>query len=68
MRVALDTNVLVYAESAASGTREDAARALVMRLPAEHIALPAQVVGELFSVLTRKLRMPAPDARRITRR
>lgn len=62
MRVALDTNILVYAESTGPNVREDAARRLVARLPAERIVVPAQVLGELFNVLTRKAKLSAADS------
>jgi predicted nucleic acid-binding protein len=65
VRLALDTNVLVYAEGSAPGSREDAARKLIARLPAESIVVPAQVLGELFNVLTRKMRMTAGLARTV---
>lgn len=68
MRLALDTNVLVYAESSAPGSREDVARKLIARLPAESIVLPAQVLGELFNVLTRKMRMSTGSARTLVAR
>lgn len=54
MRVALDTNVLAYAEGVNAGARRDAALDLLEALPQEAVILPAQVLGELFNVLTRK--------------
>ena len=54
MRVALDTNVLAYAEGVNGRARRDEAVDLVGRLPQDTVVLPAQVLGELFNVLVRK--------------
>ncbi|BBK29856.1 putative nucleic acid-binding protein [Stella humosa] len=54
MRVALDTNVLAYAEGVNGIERRDVAIDLIGRLPAGSIVLPVQVLGELFNVLVRK--------------
>lgn len=54
MRIALDTNVLVYAEGANGAERQDKAMAFLLQLPAQRTILPVQVLGELFNVLTRK--------------
>ncbi len=54
MKVALDTNVLAYAEGVNVDGRHDAALDLVQRLPQESVVLPVQALGELFNVLTRK--------------
>lgn len=63
MMVALDTNILVYVEGVNAGPRHQQAQFLLSKLPQEQIALPAQAIGELFNVLTRKARRPAADAR-----
>lgn len=63
MRVALDTNVLAYAEGMNGGARRDAALDLVRRLPQEMVVLPVQVLGELFNVLVRKAGRSRSDAR-----
>lgn len=63
MRVALDTNVLAYAEGVGDATRVAAAVALVERLPIEQILLPAQTLGELYRVLTGKAGRPPRAAR-----
>ena len=63
MRVALDTNVLAYAEGVNGQDRKDAAL-LILRDFAEHeLMVPAQALGELFVVLTRKARRQAAEAR-----
>jgi predicted nucleic acid-binding protein len=54
MRVALDTNILVYAEGASGAPMQALARELIRRLPPGSTALPAQALGELFNVLVRK--------------
>lgn len=54
MTVALDTNVLAYAEGL-NGRRAKASTLRVLRrLPPEETLIPVQVLGELFAVLVRK--------------
>jgi len=57
VRIALDTNVLAYAEGVGDDNRCSAARWLVERLPIERVLLPAQTLGELYRVLTGKRAM-----------
>src|SRR5436190_4833647 len=60
MKVALDTNVLAYAEGANGAAMRDKALDLIERLPPDAIVLPVQTLGELFNVLVRKAkRRPA---------
>ena len=60
MRIALDTNVLAYAEGANGAVMRDKALELIQRLPPGAIVLPVQTLGELFNVLARKAkRWPA---------
>lgn len=54
MRVAIDTNILAYAEGIGDIVRRDAAIGLLKNLPPESVLIPAQVLGELFRVLTGK--------------
>jgi predicted nucleic acid-binding protein len=54
VRVALDTNVLAYAEGVNGADRRNVALNLVRRLPQEATVVPVQVLGELFNVLVRK--------------
>lgn len=63
MKVALDTNVLAYAEGINSADKRDAALELVRNLPQEAIVIPVQVLGELFNVLVRKAGKSRADAR-----
>ena len=63
MRVALDTNVLAYAEGVDNLERRNAALDLVRRLPQEAAVVPVQVLEELFNVLVRKGGRSRSDAR-----
>lgn len=59
MRLALDTNLLVYAEGEGDALRCGLARTLTQRLQVQRVVLPVQVLGELHHVLARKYRWPA---------
>jgi len=60
VRIALDTNVMAYAEGAGDARRCKAARDLVARLPGHLVVVPAQTLGELHRVLVGKTgRAPA---------
>lgn len=63
MRLALDTNVLAYAEGVNGGERREVALDLVRRLPRGATMLPVQVLGELFHVLVRKAGRTRAEAR-----
>lgn len=63
MRVALDTNVLAYAEGIGTKARRDASLSLISRLPEQDVLLAAQTMGELYRVLTGKARRNAGAAR-----
>ena len=63
MRVALDTNVLAYAEGINGAERRDATLTLIRRLPQQAVVVPVQVLGELFNVLVRRGRKSRTDAR-----
>ena len=63
LRVAIDTNVLVYAEGEGDAVRCEAAREVLARLPAGAVVLPVQVLGELHRVLTQRARRDAVQAR-----
>ena len=63
MRVALDTNILAYAEGVGDDARCTAAIALMEQLPAEGVLLPAQALGELYRVMTGKAKRDAAAAR-----
>lgn len=63
MRVALDTNVLVYAEGMNGTERQAIAAGILRDLTENEIVIPAQALAELFTVLVRKARRPAREAR-----
>jgi len=54
LRLALDTNLLAYAEGVNGNPRKKIALAIIERLPGEDTFVPVQVLGELFHVLVRK--------------
>jgi predicted nucleic acid-binding protein len=60
MRVALDTNILAYAEGVNGAAMKRTALGLVEKLPEGAALLPVQTLGELFNLLVRKVgRAPA---------
>jgi predicted nucleic acid-binding protein len=60
VRVALDTNILAYAEGLNGEDRKRTALELVEKLPESAVLLPVQTLGELFNLLVRKAgRAPA---------
>ena len=63
MIFALDTNILVYVEGVNGAAREAASRALIARIPEAVGVIPAQALGELYNVLTRKAAWPSDRAR-----
>ena len=56
MRVALDTNILAYAEGVGDSARQQASLELIRPLSPSLVVIPAQCLGELFRVLTGKAR------------
>jgi len=63
MRVALDTNVLAYAEGTNGAAKRDQALELIQRLPPGATVLPVQTLGERFHVLVRKAKRRPAQAR-----
>jgi predicted nucleic acid-binding protein len=63
VRLAVDTNVLAYAEGVNDAARRDIALDVLDRLGPEALVVPIQVLGELFNMLTRKVGWPAGEAR-----
>jgi predicted nucleic acid-binding protein len=63
MKVALDTNVLAYAEGVGDEARHKASLTLLAALPVDKVVVPVQVLGELFRVLTGKRGVTRPKAR-----
>jgi predicted nucleic acid-binding protein len=54
LRLALDSNILAYAEGVNGEAMQQKALDLLARLDPEQTILPAQTLGELFNVLVRK--------------
>ena len=65
MRVALDTNILAYAEGLGDARRCEQARLLLAALSINDTLIPAQVLGELSRVLTLKARRSAAEVREV---
>ena len=63
MYVALDTNILVYAEGVNGKPMQQQARAIVDQLSEESTLLPVQALGELYAVLIRRARLSRAKAR-----
>jgi predicted nucleic acid-binding protein len=63
MKLALDTNVLAYAEGTNGPAMRDRALGLIERLPPDAIVLPVQALGELFTVPVRKAKRRPTRAR-----
>jgi predicted nucleic acid-binding protein len=63
MRVALDTNILAYAEGLGDELRCSTAMQLVEQLSCSEVVLPAQTLGELSRVLTGKAKRSSSQAR-----
>ncbi|MFZ4539917.1 PIN domain-containing protein [Propionivibrio sp.] len=63
MRVALDTNILAYAEGLGDKLRCSMALQLVEQLHSAEVVLPAQTLGELSRVLTGKAKRTPSQAR-----
>lgn len=62
-RIALDTNILAYAEGVNGEERKRIALAILQDHPPGALMIPVQALGELFVVLTRKARREAALAR-----
>jgi len=65
MRVALDTNVLAYAEGLGDEVRCQLASDLIAKLNPINFLVPVQVLGELSRVLTSKLKKSSADVREL---
>jgi predicted nucleic acid-binding protein len=63
MRIALDSNILVYAEGVNGVARKEAALAVTRKLPEASTLVPVQALGELFRVLVKKDRRSPAQAR-----
>ena len=65
MRIALDTNLLAYAEGLNGEPRRTEARTVLQRLDDEDLLIPIQALGELVAVLTRKARRDRAQVRAV---
>jgi predicted nucleic acid-binding protein len=63
LKIALDTNILAYAENTNGTVMRDNALDLIHRIPPDAIVLPVQAVGELFNVLVKKAKRRPAKAR-----
>ncbi|CDX31881.1 PilT protein domain protein [Mesorhizobium sp. ORS 3359] len=54
MKVALDTNILAYAEGINNVEKRDTVLELLRNVPQETAIVPVQVLGELYNLLVRK--------------
>jgi predicted nucleic acid-binding protein len=54
MNVAIDSNVLAYAEGVNGAASRDAALRVLEQLPPESTFVPVQALGELFNVLVKR--------------
>lgn len=63
MPVALDTNILIYAEGVDGEAKRNIAIAALRPFGTGEVHVPVQALGEFFAVLTRKARWPATEAR-----
>lgn len=63
MRVAFDTNFLIYLESRLGEPRGEIARNLLGRIPDSSITVPSQVLGEFVRVSVFKQKRPIPEVR-----
>lgn len=61
--IAVDTNVLVYAEGMGDDARNATARDILDAIPNKELVLPLQALAELAHVLTRKARLDLSGVR-----
>lgn len=54
MRIALDTNLLAYAEGVDDAARQMAAKHVLEHLKGHDLIISVQILGELYNVLVRK--------------
>lgn len=64
MRVAVDTNLLIYAEGVNDAERREAVVDLLRRLPKESLSVSTVALGEFFHVLIRRGNRTRVEARR----
>lgn len=64
MKIALDSNVLAYAEGVNGPVKQTAILQLLARLPPRSQVIGVQALGELYRVLVGKAKLPAVEARK----
>ena len=64
MRIAFDTNILIYAEGTNGEHLRQAAWNVIARVRSETLVVPVQALGELFDVLEHKAKYSREAARR----
>ena len=65
MRIALDTNILAYAEGLGDSARHYASLNLIQMIPPHKVVIPTQCLGELFRVLTGKAQQNLVSAQKL---
>lgn len=68
MRVALDTNILLYADGMNDPIRQRIANETIESIPAEHLVIPAQVLAEFGFALRTKGRATPRTVREAVQR
>jgi predicted nucleic acid-binding protein len=64
LRIAFDTNILIYAEGINGEHLRQAAWDVIARIRSETLVVSAQALGELFNVLERKAKYSRESARK----
>lgn len=64
MRIAIDSNVLIYAEGFDDEARMRRAQQVLRRIPPTHGVVPVQVLGECYGFLVRKRDASPTDAQK----
>ncbi len=62
MRIAVDSNIILYAEGLGDPTKGEIARSILKQLPLAQSIIPIQALGEVHHNLTRKGRWPRERA------
>jgi predicted nucleic acid-binding protein len=62
LKVAVDTNVLAYAEGLDDDHRRRMAQRVLGGVSPDDLTIPVQVLGELFNIFRRKMRLSATAA------
>jgi predicted nucleic acid-binding protein len=68
VKVALDTNILAYAEGVNGPTMQRKVTELIEALPVDSIVIPVQVLAELYNLLQRRVGQTGGEAAKNTLR